>query len=178
MQRAWLPIAVRQMLTCASSSTNPRRERDRGAGAAGCDLGGAEGHLQLARELEPVFEAMLENATASATPSSGACVFAKARLSRGRAAWRASQRLSKQRTREPVIARLLELHSDVWSRPSSRSNCRCALNRLSEQSGVHRPRWRRRTVLTVPMLKEGELIGAFIIYRQEVRPFTENRSSW
>jgi signal transduction histidine kinase len=29
-----------------------------------------------------------------------------------------------------------------------------------------------RTVLVVPMLKDGEVIGAFSLYRQEVRPFT------
>ena len=29
-----------------------------------------------------------------------------------------------------------------------------------------------RTVLAVPMLKERELIGAIVIFRQEVRPFT------
>ena len=32
-----------------------------------------------------------------------------------------------------------------------------------------------RTLLIVPMLKEDELIGAFIIYRQEVRPFTDKQ---
>jgi signal transduction histidine kinase len=32
-----------------------------------------------------------------------------------------------------------------------------------------------RTVLCVPMLKEPELAGAIIIYRQEVRPFTDNQ---
>ena len=32
-----------------------------------------------------------------------------------------------------------------------------------------------RYVLAVPMLKENELIGMFIIYRQEVRPFTEKQ---
>ena len=31
-----------------------------------------------------------------------------------------------------------------------------------------------RTLLIVPMLKEDELIGAFIIYRQEIRPFEDN----
>ena len=32
-----------------------------------------------------------------------------------------------------------------------------------------------RTLLIVPMLKQNELIGAFIIYRQEVRPFTDKQ---
>jgi signal transduction histidine kinase len=32
-----------------------------------------------------------------------------------------------------------------------------------------------RTVLVVPMLKEGDVIGAFSLYRQEVRPFTDKQ---
>src|SRR5439155_7851589 len=32
-----------------------------------------------------------------------------------------------------------------------------------------------RTLLAVPMLKEKELVGAIVIYRQEVRPFTEKQ---
>ena len=35
-----------------------------------------------------------------------------------------------------------------------------------------------RTLVTVPMVKEDELVGAIGIYRQEVRPFTASRSSW
>ena len=32
-----------------------------------------------------------------------------------------------------------------------------------------------RTLLTVPMLKENELIGSFSLYRQEVHPFTDKQ---
>jgi len=32
-----------------------------------------------------------------------------------------------------------------------------------------------RTVLGVPMLKDNELVGAFVIHRQEVRPFTDKQ---
>ncbi len=32
-----------------------------------------------------------------------------------------------------------------------------------------------RTLLGVPMLKDDELVGAIVIYRQEVRPFTDKQ---
>ena len=32
-----------------------------------------------------------------------------------------------------------------------------------------------RSQVAVPMLKDGDLVGAFVIYRQEVRPFTDKQ---
>jgi GAF domain-containing protein len=35
-----------------------------------------------------------------------------------------------------------------------------------------------RTLLTVPLLKQNEVIGVFVIYRQEVRPLRKSTPSW
>ena len=35
-----------------------------------------------------------------------------------------------------------------------------------------------RTLVTVPPLKEGEAVGVITIYRREVLPFNQSRSSW
>ena len=37
------------------------------------------------------------------------------------------------------------------------------------------PNWVVRTLVAVPMFKENNLVGAIVIYRQEVRPFTDKQ---
>ena len=80
-----------------------------------------------------------------------------------------------------AISRPTQLHLRVaWWKRTARSRCRscgrrglhrtrsAASSRASNSAGV-------RTLLVVPMLKENELIGAFTVYRQEVRPFTDKQ---
>jgi signal transduction histidine kinase len=130
-------------------------------------------------ELEPVFQAMLGNAVRICEASFGALL----RFEGG--AWRSAAMLGVP----PAFA-------EFWQRGLQRPGPRTALGRVIDtRRTVHiadvttEPAYvegepifvaavnlgRFRTVLTVPMLKDNELIGVFAIYRQEVRPFTDKQ---
>jgi GAF domain-containing protein/DNA-binding response OmpR family regulator len=130
-------------------------------------------------DLEPVFQAMLGNAVRICEASFGALL----RFEGG--AWRSAAMLGVP----PAFA-------EFWQRGLQRPGPRTALGRvIATRRTVHiadvttEPAYvegepifvaavnlgRFRTVLTVPMLKDNELIGVFAIYRQEVRPFTDKQ---
>src|SRR5262249_7776598 len=132
-------------------------------------------------ELEPVFNAMLENATRICEATFGHLWLFEGNAFRA-VAVHSKQSFADQLRRNPV----LDLHD----------NPGIPLDRLANtKQVVHIPDLRidqsyigknapivtlvevvgARTFVVVPMLKEGELIGAISMYRQEVRPFTEKQ---
>src|SRR5262245_26867331 len=129
-------------------------------------------------ELEPVFDAMLANATRICEATFGNLFLREGHIFRAVAVHSNDQ--GYDLGRNPVI--------------DLRDNPGVPLNRLvAAKQVIHIPDLRTdqsyigkndriialveiagaRTLLTVPMLKDDELIGAIAIYRQEVRPFTD-----
>jgi GAF domain-containing protein len=124
-------------------------------------------------ELQPVFHAMLENATRICEASFGNLLLREGDTFRRVATHNAPPNFAAFIAKEPLI-----------HRRQSRS-----LNRLIETKqadhiadmAMDEPETPivkfggARTLVTVPMLKENELIGVIGIYRQEVRPFTDKQ---
>src|SRR5262249_46893911 len=124
-------------------------------------------------ELEPVFEAMLANATRLCEAKFGTLLLRDGDAFRMVAMHDVPPAFAEKRWREPVfrprpetaLARVATTKqvvqiADVRAGPYSSD--------LVDLAGA-------RTILGVPMLKEGELVGAIGIYRQEVRPFTDKQ---
>ena len=128
---------------------------------------------------QPVFQAMLKNAVRFAMRSSEISTVGMAKP----CTW------SQRRMRPPPSPRHVRL---TTGRPGSKTPTgRMIANKRvvhiadlrAEKAYADRDPWivagvelgGVRTVLMVPMLKENELIGAFSVYRQEVRPFTDRQ---
>jgi class 3 adenylate cyclase/putative methionine-R-sulfoxide reductase with GAF domain len=131
-------------------------------------------------ELEPVFQALLENATKLCEAKFGLLhlyeneafqlgaihnappAFAEAIAQRG-----PSYRPGPLTPMSRVVATKQLVQSDYAEEPAYKQRDPAAV-RLVELAGA-------RTVVVVPMLRELELIGIIQIYRQEVRPFTDKQ---
>ena len=133
-------------------------------------------------ELEPVFQAMLENARRICEAEFGVLYRCEGEALRAVAMHGAPQAFVEERRRNPLIrpppqtalGRVMATKqpvqiADVVNEPhyfDAPSGYSAVV--LTKLSGA-------RTVLAVPMLKENELVGAFVIFRQEVRPFTDKQ---
>ena len=132
-------------------------------------------------ELKPVFNAMLENAVRLCEAELGHLFLYDGEVFHAAALHSASQAFAEVR-RRPVVLR--ELHPDNPLAVITRTKAVVhTADVRTEKSYIERdPSFSEfvdvsgaRALLLVPMLKENELIGAFTIYRLEVRPFTDKQ---
>jgi two-component system, NtrC family, sensor kinase len=130
-------------------------------------------------ELEPVFQAMLENATRICEAKFGTMYFRESDGFRAVAMHGAPPAYVESRLHKLVhpgpatgIGRVLQTKQAVQIEDASTDQGYSERDpmRVSavELGGV-------RTLLDVPMLKENEVIGAVAIYREVVRPFTDKQ---
>jgi signal transduction histidine kinase len=123
-------------------------------------------------DLEPVFQAMLENATRICEAKFGILfsfkdgLFHPAALCDVPPAF--ADFLHRQGSFAPVPGRL-------FGRLSQTKKVIHVVDRATEPIPNPSARYGARSSIAVPMLKENELVGAFFIYRTEVRPFTEKQ---
>jgi GAF domain-containing protein len=129
--------------------------------------------------LEPVFQTMLTNAVRICKANFGNIYLRDGEVFRLAAAHNTPPALAEERKRTPLrdarssnFGRMVQtkqvVHVDDLS--ADRSYLDRDLEAVSAVELGH-----IRTILFVPMLKDAELVGAIIIYRQDVRPFAERQ---
>jgi len=132
-------------------------------------------------ELEPVFDAMVENAVRLCQAEFGNLFLYDGQEFVSAALHSASTVYAAARRRGAVVR---HAHPDVPLNRLTRTKKIIHIADVrTEQSYIERdPTFSElvdvagaRTLLVVPMLKENELVGALAIYRREVRPFTDKQ---
>ena len=129
-------------------------------------------------ELEPVFRAMLENATRICEAKFGILYRCEGDALRTVAMHDAPQPFVEVRRSNPIIHPNPDTtlgRAMATKQPVQIADILEELDPLDARAAQLPKLAGARTVLAVPMLKENELVGAFVIYRTEVRPFTDKQ---
>jgi signal transduction histidine kinase/putative methionine-R-sulfoxide reductase with GAF domain len=133
-------------------------------------------------DLEPVFQAMLENATRICEAKFGILFLSTGDGFHTAAMHNAPPALVEARRSEPLFrppptSALGQMAAS--KRPTQIADMLAEQGYFDPKPGYSQPQIGRladaRTVVAVPMLKDNELVGAIVIYRQEVRPFTDKQ---
>jgi signal transduction histidine kinase len=133
-------------------------------------------------DLNPVFETMLANATRLCEAKFGTLVLREADAFRGVATHGVPTPYAEWHRRHPLIE--LRDHQHIPIALVARSKQLVHIADLTAEQGYIDRDSRMvalvesggaRSLLAVPMLKERDLIGAIVIYRTEVRPFTDKQ---
>ena len=131
-------------------------------------------------ELQPVFEAVLENATRLCGAKFGNLYLREGDAFRNAAMYNVPAAFAEARRREPLVR---PEQGNVLGRLRSSKSVVHIPDVTADQGYIERqPRFVTavelggfRAMLVVPMLKDGNLIGAIIIYRQETGTFTDKQ---
>ena len=129
-------------------------------------------------ELEPVFQAMLANATRICEAKFGILYRCEGDALRTVAMHDAPQPFVEVRRSNPIIRPNLDTtlgRAMAIKQPVQIADILEELDPLDARAAQLPKLAGARTVLAVPMLKENELVGAFVIYRTEVRPFNDKQ---
>ena len=133
-------------------------------------------------ELEPVFQTMLENAVRICEAKFGILFLSTGDGFHTAAMHNPPPALVEARRREPLFrppptSALGQMAAN--KRPTQIADMLAEQGYFDPKPGYSQPQIGRladaRTVVAVPMLKDNELVGAIVIYRQEVRPFTDKQ---
>ena len=133
-------------------------------------------------DLAPVFETMLENATRICEAQFGTLYRAEGDGVRCVGMHNAPKAFVEERRRNPVIRpnpATVFGRALATKRPAQIADIRDEIQSSNVPSGYTGTQLANlagaRTVLAVPMLKDDELIGGILIFRQEVREFTDKQ---
>jgi signal transduction histidine kinase len=129
-------------------------------------------------DLEPVFQTMLANATRLCEANFGSLYLHERDAFRIAAMHNAPPAYEALRRSEPVMDSADPAHKALLGRLAKTKETFQITDLMSappEVRGALARFARARSVLAVPMIKESELVGAILIYRQEVRPFSDKQ---
>ena len=124
-------------------------------------------------QLEPIFQAMLENATRLCGASFGNMLLYEAGLLRRVALHNTPLKYKEYNEKQPLLDP--EKVPSLGQLVRTKRPVQVVDMAVAEPDSPIHHLGGARTLLIVPMLKDDVLVGGFGIYRQEVRPFTDKQ---